>query len=132
MPSARYTGSVKPNNFFDLKKCAGLAVAILSVAACNSTRAIKVPEVSVAEPIKVERPREQQASFVLSKIVANIKRGTPIIYYPKKGFRKKGFQDHFATIDQGAYRNGRADLPILEIGEMNLVEFFMKHSLIKI
>ena len=63
-----------------------LAVAsMMFVAACNTTATMEMPAVDKKDLIEVTEPTEKQASFALSKVLANIKRGTTIAHFPAAG-----------------------------------------------
>ncbi|MCH7711868.1 MAG: serine protease [Proteobacteria bacterium] len=63
-----------------------IAVAsLMFAAACNTTATMELPTVEKKDLIEVTEPTEKQASFALSKIVANIKRGTIIAHFPAAG-----------------------------------------------
>jgi hypothetical protein len=55
------------------------------VAACNTTATMDMPAIAKKDLIEVTEPTEKQASFALSKVVANIKRGTTIAHFPAAG-----------------------------------------------
>lgn len=57
----------------------------LFVAACNTTGTMELPEVKTADIKAVETPIQDQASFALSKVIANIRRGTTIANFPAGG-----------------------------------------------
>ena len=52
------------------------------LAACNTTSLMEIPQVEQVSVEPLTNPTMDQASFVLSKVVANIRRGTPILHYP--------------------------------------------------
>ena len=52
------------------------------VSACNTTSMMDMPTVSSQDLITVSAPMEKQATFSLSKVVANLKRGTVIGKFP--------------------------------------------------
>jgi len=56
--------------------------SLVLLSACNTTQLMKIPEVETPEAMFTDVPTNKQPAFVLSKIVANIKRGTPIAHYP--------------------------------------------------
>lgn len=60
-------------------------VTVLALAACNMTGPMNVPLATTADPVFIEKPTEEQASFAMSKVVANIRRGTVIGHYPAGG-----------------------------------------------
>ena len=67
-----------------------------------------VPKVTNTDLIEVAIPANKQASFALSKVIANLKRGTTIAHFPGAGV--KGVEGTFcnqtggsdATIEWGA------------------------------
>jgi serine protease Do len=60
-------------------------IAVGLLAACNTTSRMVVPTVTSQPLLNVRTPVEKQASFALSKVIANIKRGTVIGKYPGGG-----------------------------------------------
>lgn len=76
----------------------------LAAAGCNTTSLMDVPTVAVAQPISVDKPVEAQATFALSKVIAGIRRGTPILHYPSTGFNEMGVEGtlcNYKTASQG-------------------------------
>ena len=63
-------------------KLSSVAVALGLLAACNTTSKMEVPTVTNQQLLNVATPVEKQASFALSKVIANIKRGTIIGKFP--------------------------------------------------
>lgn len=59
--------------------------SMMFAAACNTTATMEMPAVDKKDLIEVTEPTEKQASFALSKVVANIKRGTTIAHFPAAG-----------------------------------------------
>ncbi len=59
--------------------------SMMFAAACNTTATMEMPAVDKKDLIEVTEPTEKQASFALSKVVANIKRGTIIAHFPAAG-----------------------------------------------
>ncbi len=57
----------------------------LSVSACNTTGTMELPKVSSNDIVKLDTPVQDQASFALTKVVANIRRGTTIANFPAGG-----------------------------------------------
>ncbi len=55
------------------------------LVSCNTTGAMSVPKAPTPQLISVNKPISQQSSFVLQKVVANIKRGTAIGHFPSSG-----------------------------------------------
>lgn len=62
----------------------GLAAAVL-VAGCNMTSRMEIPVVTQAEAGAIAKPVHAQPSFALSKVIANIRRGTTIAHFPAAG-----------------------------------------------
>ena len=79
--------------------CAPL-VAILMLgaflASCNTTSTMEVPKAAALDAIKFDKPVNKQASFLLTKVVANLKRGTVIAHFPGGGV--KGVDGYFCNI----------------------------------
>lgn len=77
---------------------------LLAFSGCNTTPRIEVPEAAVAAPIEVVTPIGDQASFALSKVIANIRRGQKILQFPGSGFSEKGIKgsrcNHLETNQQ--------------------------------
>lgn len=86
------------------------AILMLSalLASCNTTSTMEVPKAAALDAIKFDKPVNKQASFLLTKVVANLKRGTVIAHFPGGGV--KGVDGYFcnvshqgkATIEWGA------------------------------
>ncbi|MEX1034635.1 MAG: trypsin-like peptidase domain-containing protein [Sneathiella sp.] len=55
------------------------------LVSCNTTGVMVVPKALPAQIASVNTPVSQQSSFVLQKVVANIKRGTIIGHFPAAG-----------------------------------------------
>ena len=62
-----------------------LALIPAVVAACNTTSLMELPKTQNVAPIEVSAPLNEQVTFALSKVVANIKRGTTIAHFPAGG-----------------------------------------------
>ena len=62
-----------------------LFVAAGLMAACNTTSQMDMPKLKSYELMEVNKPLSEQTTFALSKIVANLKRGTTIIHFPAAG-----------------------------------------------
>lgn len=58
---------------------------LISVSGCNTTGPMTVPKISAGDIVVLDKPANQQASFALSKVVANIRRGTVIGHFPAGG-----------------------------------------------
>lgn len=58
------------------------ASLIFLVSGCNTTGTMTVPKVASANVTNVEAPIHEQATFALSKVVTNIRRGTVIAHFP--------------------------------------------------
>lgn len=65
------------------KSCITLSMTVL--LSCNTTGTMPVPKAPTTELNSVNTPLSKQSSFVLQKVVANIKRGTPIGNFPSAG-----------------------------------------------
>lgn len=59
--------------------------AAFFIAACNTTGSMPIPESQSSEPVEITTPLTEQATFVLSKIIANIRRGETIAHFPGMG-----------------------------------------------
>ncbi len=59
-----------------------LVMGAVLLASCNTTSTMEVPKVANITPITVNQPVSKQASFSLSKVIANLKRGTIIAHFP--------------------------------------------------
>ena len=84
------------------------AVAGLAVASCNTTSSMNVPKANNTGSRNIDAPVSRQASFALSKILANLKRGTTIGHFPASGVEgvegygcNAGMQGN-ATVEWGA------------------------------
>ena len=62
-----------------------LVVAAGLMAGCNTTSRMDLPKLKSYELMEVNKPLSEQTTFALSKIVANLKRGTTIIHFPAAG-----------------------------------------------
>ena len=62
-----------------------LFVIALLIGGCNTTGTMKLPAIEAIDLLEVKKPLEDQASFVLNKVIANIKRGTVIAHFPADG-----------------------------------------------
>lgn len=67
-----------------------LALIPAVVAACNTTALMELPKTQNVEPIEVSTPLSDQVTFALTKVVANIKRGTTIAHFPAGGLDVEG------------------------------------------
>jgi hypothetical protein len=67
----------------------GVWIAVLT--GCNTTTMMAVPMVRNPDPITVSAPRSKQATFALSKVIANIRRGTTIAHFPAAGLDVGGW-----------------------------------------
>lgn len=74
-----------------------LSTVLVVLAGCNTTPGIEVPTVTAARSIAIETPVEEQATFALSKVIANIRRGQAIIHFPASGFSDKGINGAFCN-----------------------------------
>lgn len=84
-----------------------LALITAVVAACNTTDLMELPKTQDVEPIEVSAPLSEQVTFALSKVVANIKRGTTIAHFPAGGLDVEGYLCNYrhtgkSTIEWGA------------------------------
>ncbi len=59
-----------------------LSIAGAVVAGCNTTQRMEIPPVSGAAPTASLNSFGEKASFALSKVVADIRRGTEILHFP--------------------------------------------------
>lgn len=57
----------------------------LLVTGCGMTETMTMPKFAPANVANVDAPTEKQTTFALSKVVANIRRGTPIAHFPTGG-----------------------------------------------
>ena len=62
----------------------------LVVGSCNTTPMMPVSKVTSAPTPEINTPTADQASFVLSKVVASIRRGTAIANFPAGGLDVDG------------------------------------------
>lgn len=69
------------------KLLARLAVlsAMVVLSACNTTLPMDIPKVKLPDAPALDMPVHQQASFMLEKVIAGIKRGTTILHFPAPG-----------------------------------------------
>ncbi len=58
---------------------------LLIAAGCGMTDTMSIPKVASPDVAGIGAPAEKQASFALSKVIANIRRGTPIAHFPTGG-----------------------------------------------
>lgn len=68
--------------------CARLIAAVsvlIMIAGCGTTDTMSIPKVASSEVSGVDAPTDKQASFALHKVVADIRRGTPIVHFPSAG-----------------------------------------------
>lgn len=86
-----------------------ILACVVLVAACNMTKQMPVTNSSSATLVPVTAPSQEQATFALSKVVANISRGTVIAHYPGAGvegtnstFCNYSYQGNENTITWGA------------------------------
>ena len=56
-----------------------------AVASCNTTSSMSVPKAKTEISRNINQPVSQQASFALSRVLANIKRGTTVGHFPASG-----------------------------------------------
>ncbi len=83
---------------------------LFAIAACNTTSVMEVPDIENTKQIRVTKPLDEQATFALSKVVANIKRGTTIAHFPSSGLSELGVKGSLcnaaysgkATMDWGS------------------------------
>ena len=61
------------------------AAAGLAVASCNTTSSMNVPKAKSTASRNIDAPAGQQSTFALSRILANLKRGTTIGHFPASG-----------------------------------------------
>lgn len=71
-------------NIAVISRLLGLAAAVL-VAGCNMTSRMEIPALAQADVGEMGKSVHDQPSFALSKVVANIKRGTTIAHFPAAG-----------------------------------------------
>ncbi len=67
---------------------ASVIVAVLigfAVASCNTTSSMNVPKAKTTVSRNIDQPPSQQASFALSRVLANLKRGTIVGHFPGGG-----------------------------------------------
>lgn len=94
--------------FSPLISASVIALATITVASCNTTSTMTIPTVTSTNPISIDQPLNKQASFALSKVVANLRRGTTIAHFPAGGFEGiEGIYCNYsyqgkATIEWGA------------------------------
>ena len=84
-----------------------LALITAVVAACNTTDLMDLPKTQDVEPIEVSAPLSEQVTFALTKVVANIKRGTTIAHFPAGGLDVEGSLCNYrhtgkSTVEWGA------------------------------
>lgn len=68
--------------------CARLIAAVsvlIMIAGCGTTDTMSIPKVASSDVSGVDAPTDKQASFALHKVVADIRRGTPIVHFPSAG-----------------------------------------------
>lgn len=58
---------------------------MLVLSGCGMTETMAVPKVETSEVANVDVPMHSQATFALSKVIAGIRRGTPIAHFPSGG-----------------------------------------------
>ncbi len=59
----------------------------LILSACGTTGLMEMPKVELMDAPAVTMPLHRQATFLLDKVVANIKRGTIILHFPSEGLQ---------------------------------------------
>jgi len=64
-----------------------IIVGLALLSGCNTTKLMNVPNVSTQASLPVDKPTRDQATFALSKVIANIKRGTVIGHYPASSIK---------------------------------------------
>ncbi len=62
-----------------------VVMMFLTVGGCGTTEMMPIPTVGAANVAGIDIPVEKQASFALSRVVADIKRGTAIAHFPSAG-----------------------------------------------
>ncbi len=68
--------------------CVRLIVAVSAVCVvtgCGTTEMMSIPTVETSDVAGIDAPTDQQASFALHRVVADIRRGTPIVHFPSAG-----------------------------------------------
>jgi serine protease Do len=76
--------------FSELKKFIIIPIFGLMISACNTTGLMVVPKTTPLDAISISTATKEQATFTLSKVVANIKRGTVIGHYPAAEIKNVG------------------------------------------
>ena len=56
-----------------------------AVASCNTTSSMNVPKAKATVSRNIDQPPSQQASFALTRVLANLKRGTTVGHFPGGG-----------------------------------------------
>jgi serine protease Do len=57
----------------------------LLIGGCNTTSRMLIPIVKETELLSINKPKSDQATFALTKVIANLKRGTTIVHFPSAG-----------------------------------------------
>ena len=60
-------------------------IACLLTLACNTTKPMKIPVIRNTDVQPVDVPINKQVAFALQKVVASIRRGTPVVHFPGGG-----------------------------------------------
>ena len=86
---------------YSLGSLVQVAIISLFTASCNMTAPMPVPRAFPGTLVNIDAPASQQASFALSRIVANLRRGEVVAHFPTAGV--EGVDD--ILCNQG-YRGG--------------------------
>lgn len=70
---------------FPKSRLAGISALTLTLAACGATSTMELSRVKANPFTQFDAPVDEQASFVLSRIVASVPRGEVIAHYPSSG-----------------------------------------------
>ncbi|TQV79780.1 S1C family serine protease [Denitrobaculum tricleocarpae] len=70
--------------------------ALTGLVGCNTTGSMVVTPIEPPEAVTISQPAHAQASFALTKVIANLRRGTVISHFPANGKGVGGIQCNYS------------------------------------